>query len=146
MEGRPVCSIFSKICCIQLESVKSFSFILKRNRNKCSENLTSLKSLVSFSPSSTCNCLKFHAFCIKGEGSFGNVYLVRRISDNQLYALKKVSKFEAWFSCFSYASNKRDHENGFFKLFHSPENVLPNFMILFRFKSWGLMKKTRVMP
>ena len=30
-------------------------------------------------------------FNILGEGSFGNVYLVRRISDGCLYALKKVS-------------------------------------------------------
>jgi hypothetical protein len=28
---------------------------------------------------------------ILGEGSFGSVYLVKRISDSQLYALKKVS-------------------------------------------------------
>ena len=28
----------------------------------------------------------------KGEGSFGSVYLVKRATDNKLYALKRVSK------------------------------------------------------
>ena len=35
-------------------------------------------------------CKTHYCFSVIGEGSFGNVYLVRRISDGQLYALKKV--------------------------------------------------------
>ena len=30
-------------------------------------------------------------FVISGEGSFGTVYLVKRLSDGRFYALKKVS-------------------------------------------------------
>ena len=67
--------------------LREFNFLRKLGKSTTRTTVTSAVTRLSFSSST--DMLTNQSFI--GEGSFGAVYLVRRISDNQLYALKKVS-------------------------------------------------------